>query len=147
MQRLRAGPLIGLAPDQSEIWLDGGHNPHGAIAAAQFMADREEQDSRPLYLICGMLRSKDPVGFLAAFAGLARHVTTIAIEGEENALGAGSLFDAAQAAGLDATPADGLEDAMMQISGWARSRPAEGSPRILICGSLYLAGHVLKENS
>lgn len=147
LQRLKRGPLIELAPDGAEIWLDGGHNPHAAEAVAQFLADREEQASRPLYLICGLLKSKDAKAYFAPFEGLARHATTIAIAGEENAYGSGTLYDAARAAGLEATPAEDLDDAMMQISAWARARPGEGSPRILIGGSLHLAGHVLKDNA
>jgi dihydrofolate synthase/folylpolyglutamate synthase len=93
-----------------------------------------------------MLSTKDAVGFLSAFRGLARHVTTITIPDEELSLGAGSLYDAARASGLDASPADDLEDAMLQISAWSRARPEQGPPRILICGSLSLAGRVLREN-
>ena len=146
LQRLNRGPLVELAPEGAEIWLDGGHNPHAAAAVAQFLADREEQAPRPLYLICGLLNSKDAQGYFAAFEGLARHVSTVTIAGEENAFGAGTLYDAARAAGLEATPADDLEDAMMQISAWVRSRPDEGPPRILVGGSLHLAGLVLKDN-
>jgi dihydrofolate synthase/folylpolyglutamate synthase len=146
LQGLKRGPLVDLAPEGAEIWLDGGHNPHAAAAVAQFLADREEQASRPLYLICGLLKSKDAKGYFASFEGLARHVSTVAIAGEENAYGAGTLYDAARAAGLDATPADDLEDAMMQVSAWARSRSDEGPPRILIGGSLHLVGQVLKDN-
>jgi dihydrofolate synthase/folylpolyglutamate synthase len=136
-----------LAPEGAEIWLDGGHNPHAAAAVAQFLADREEQASRPLYLICGLLKSKDARAYFAPFEGLARHVMTVTIAGEENAYGSGTLYDAARAAGLEATPAEDLDDAMMQISAWVRSRPGEGPPRILIGGSLYLAGQVLKDNA
>jgi dihydrofolate synthase/folylpolyglutamate synthase len=93
-----------------------------------------------------MLKTKDAVGFLSSFKGLARHVTTVPIEGEAASLGAGGLYDAARASGLDASPADDLEDAMMQVAAWSRARPGEGPPRILICGSLYLAGVVLAEN-
>ncbi len=146
LQLLKGGTLVELAPEGAEIWLDGGHNPHGATAVAQFLADREEQVQRPLYLICGLLQSKDAQAYFAPFAGLARHVTTISIEGEANSYGSGSLYDAARGAGLEATPADSLDDAMMQISAWARSRPDEMSPRILIGGSLYLAGQVLLDN-
>ncbi len=146
LQRLTHGPLIGMAPKNAEVWLDGGHNPHGASAVARAMADLEDRAERPLYLICGMLRTKDAVGFLSAFRGLARHVTTVAIAGEDASLGAGALYDAARDAGLEAAPADDLEDAMMQVSAWARSRPKEPAPRVLICGSLYLAGQVLAEN-
>lgn len=147
MQRLSRGALVELAPKSSEVWLDGGHNPHAANVIAQALADFEERSPKPLYLICGMLKTKDAAGFFAPFRGLVRHVTTVAIEGETVSRGAGDLYDVARAAGFDATPADDLEDAMMQVTAWARARPGEGPPRILICGSLYLAGNVLAENS
>jgi dihydrofolate synthase/folylpolyglutamate synthase len=146
MQRLSRGPLIDLAPNGAEVWLDGGHNPHGGAVVARAIADFEERTPKPLYLICGMLKTKDAVGFLSSFHGMARHIVTIAIEGEEASCGAGELYDAARASGLDASPADSLDDAMMQVSAWARARPFEGPPRILICGSLYLAGRVLAQN-
>jgi dihydrofolate synthase/folylpolyglutamate synthase len=146
MQRLTRGPLVGLAPKSSEVWLDGGHNPQGAAAIARAIADFEERAEKPLYLICGMLKSKDAEGFLGAFRGLARHVATVAIEGEPASRGSGELYDAARAVGLDAGPAEDLEDAMMQVAAYSHARPHEGPPRILICGSLYLAGRVLAEN-
>jgi dihydrofolate synthase/folylpolyglutamate synthase len=146
LQRLTKGPLIEAAPKGAEVWLDGGHNPHGGAAVAQSMADLEERSPKPLYLICGMLRTKDAVGYFLPFRGLAKHVTTIAIPGEAASLGAGALYDAVRDAGLEATPADDLTDAMMQVSAWSRAREAEGAPRILISGSLYLAGKVLREN-
>jgi dihydrofolate synthase/folylpolyglutamate synthase len=147
LQRLTRGPLIALAPGGAEVWLDGGHNPHAAHAVAQALADFEERSEKPLYLICGMLKTKDAAGFFAPFRGLARHVTTLSIPGEPASRGAGDLYDAARKAGLEASPADDLEDAMMQVAGWASGRPGEGPPRILLCGSLYLAGVVLAENS
>ena len=147
LQRLTKGPLIALAPHDAEIWLDGGHNPHGAAAVSRALADLEERSPKPLYLICGMLKTKDARGFLEPFGGLARHVTTVQIEGEPASRGAGELYDAARAVGLNATPADDLEDAMMQVDAWARAHPGDPAPRILICGSLYLAGRVLAENS
>lgn len=147
MQRLTRGPLVDAAPEGAEIWLDGGHNPHGGAVVAQTMADFEERAPKPLYVICGMLKTKDAVGYLLPFRGIARHVTTIAIAGEQASLGAGALYDAARMAGLEASPADDLLDAMMQVSAWARARESDGSPRILICGSLYLAGQVLRDNS
>jgi dihydrofolate synthase/folylpolyglutamate synthase len=146
LQHLSHGPLVADAPDDSEIWLDGGHNPHCAAAVSRAIADLDEKVDRPLYLICGMLKTKDAVGFLAAFKGLARHVVTVPIPGAEAGLGAGALYDAARRAGLDAAPAEDLEDAMLQVGAWARAHPKEPPPRILICGSLYLAGHVLAEN-
>ena len=147
LQRLVRGALIAAAPDGAEVWLDGGHNPHGAHAIARAMADFEEKSPKPLYLICGMLRTKDACGFLAAFRGLARHVMTVGIAGAEASMGAGELYDAARRAGLDASPADDLEDAMLQVSALARIGDPHSAPRILICGSLYLAGKVLEENS
>ena len=146
LQRLSHGPLVVDAPDDAEIWLDGGHNPHGAAAVSRAIADLEEKIDRPLYLICGMLKNKDATGFLSAFRGLARHVVTVAIPGEAASMGAGALYDAARAAGLDAAPAEDLEDAMLQLNAWARAHGRETPPRILICGSLYLAGKVLAEN-
>src|SRR2546430_1356993 len=56
LQRLTRGPLIALAPERAEVWLDGGHNPHAAHAIAQALADFEEKSEKPLYLICGMLK-------------------------------------------------------------------------------------------
>ena len=147
LQRLRRGPLIDTAPDGAEVWLDGGHNPHGAQAVSQAIADLEDKMELPLYLICGMLNNKDAVGFLAEFRGLARHVVTVSIPSAEASMGAGALYDAARAAGLDADPAEDLDDAMLRLSAWARAHPKEPPPRILICGSLYLAGEVLAENS
>ena len=147
LQRLTRGPLVGALPKGAEVWLDGGHNPHGARAIAHALADLEERSSRPLYLICGMLNTKDPRGFFAAFRGLARHVTTIAIPGEPLSFGPGQLYDAARAEGLEADPAPSLEDAMLQVGARAAMTNAKTAPRILICGSLHLAGAVLKENS
>jgi dihydrofolate synthase/folylpolyglutamate synthase len=145
LQRLYKGPLVESAPKGSEVWLDGGHNPHGAEAVSRAMADMEEHGERPLYLICGMLANKDALGYLRAFNGLARHVVTVAIAGEAS-LGAGALYDVARRAGLDSAPAEDLDDAMLQITAWTRLDDQDVAPRILICGSLYLAGKVLAEN-
>lgn len=146
LQRLTAGPLLDCAPENAEVWLDGGHNPHGARAVAQAIADLEEHGERPLYLICAMLANKDAVGFMSVWRGLARRVATLAIPGQDNSFGAGALYDAARAAGLEAAPAEDLEDAMLQVTAWSRLDGDNVPPRILICGSLYLAGQVLAEN-
>ena len=147
LQRLSHGPLVESAPHGAEVWLDGGHNPHGAEAVSRAMADMEEHGERPLYLICGMLANKDALGYLRSFQGLARHVVTVAIPGEAGSLGAGALYDMARRAGLDAAPAEDLDDAMLQVTAWTRLDSQETPPRILICGSLYLAGKILAENS
>jgi len=147
LQRLHKGPLVEAAPKGAEVWLDGGHNPHGAEAVSRAMADMEEHGERPLYLICGMLANKDALGYLRAFDGLARHVVTVAIPGEAGSLGAGALYDIARRAGIDSAPAEDLDDAMLQVMAWTRLDAQDMPPRILICGSLYLAGKVLAENS
>lgn len=147
MQRLTRGPLVSAAPKDAEVWLDGAHNPHGARALAHAIADLEESTPRPLYLICGMLQTKDPRGFFAAFRGLAKHVTTVDIPGEAASLGAGQLYDAARAEGLDAHPAPSIEDAMLQIEARNQLVKSKTPPRIVLCGSLRLAGAVLRENS
>ena len=147
LQRLHKGPLVEAAPKGAEVWLDGGHNPHGAEAVSRAMADMEEYGERPLYLICGMLANKDALGYLRAFDGLARHVVTVAIPGEANSLGPGALYDIARRAGIDSAPAEDLDDAMLQVTAWTRLDAQDMPPRILICGSLYLAGKVLAENS
>jgi dihydrofolate synthase/folylpolyglutamate synthase len=147
MQRLTRGPLVNAAPKDAEIWLDGAHNPHGGRALAHAIADLEETHPRPLYLVCGMLQTKDPRGFFAAFRGLAKHVTTVEIPGDAASLGAGQLYDAARAEGLDAHPAPSIEDAMLQIEARAQLAKSKTPPRIVLCGSLRLAGAVLRENA
>ncbi|TNE37366.1 MAG: bifunctional folylpolyglutamate synthase/dihydrofolate synthase [Alphaproteobacteria bacterium] len=140
MQRLTRGPLAELAQGKAELWLDGGHNPHAAAALSQTLADLEDKAPRPLHLIFGMLKNKDAQGYLAAYQGLARHVSVVPIPGED-AHDTDTLYEAARKLGLEADKAASVEDALAQIL----ARPQE-APRILICGSLYLAGQVLKEN-
>jgi dihydrofolate synthase / folylpolyglutamate synthase len=146
LQRLTRGPLVSAAPKGAEVWLDGAHNPHAARALALAIADLEDNNPRPLYLIAGMLQTKDVRGFFQAFRGLAKHVTTVAIPGEAASLGAGQLYDAARAEDLEADPAPSIEDAMLQIAARAALTKSKTPPRILICGSLHLAGVVLREN-
>ncbi len=139
MQRLTAGPLTDLLKPGSELWLDGGHNPAAGAALAQTMADLEERAPRPLHLIVGMLGLKDAEGFLCHFRGLARHVIAVPIPGaHEQPFTPETLAEAAQNAGLSAEPATGIEEALQRCD-----TRFPGPKRVLICGSLYLAGHVL----
>lgn len=138
MTRLTSGHYADLAPEDAELWLDGGHNPAAAAALTQSLAELEERVPRPLVLILGMLNSKDPRGYLEPFAGLASKIMTVTIPGEENALTADELSDMARTMGFDAEPAGSLEAALE-----AATIDPHQPPRILICGSLYLAGHVL----
>ena len=142
LQRLAQGRLVELAPVGSELWLDGGHNPDGGRAIAAALADLEERVSRPLVLIVGMLASKDCAGFLSNFTGLARRMIAVPVPGAEKGLSAEAVADAARAIGLAATSRDNLEEALDA----ARKLDLDPPPRILITGSLYLAGEVLREN-
>ncbi len=139
MQRMASGPLTDLLRPGSELWLDGGHNPAAGAALSQTMADLEERASRPLHLIVGMLGIKDAEGFLRHFRGLTRHVVTVPIPGaHEQPFTPEALAEAAHKAGLPAEAASGVEEALQLCD--ARF---PGPKRVLICGSLYLAGHVL----
>jgi dihydrofolate synthase/folylpolyglutamate synthase len=142
LQRLAAGRLVDLAPAGSELWLDGGHNPDGGRAIAAALADLEERVSRPLLLIVGMLANKDCAGFLSNFTGLARRMIAVPVPGAEKGLTAEAVADAARAIGLPATSRDNLDEALEA----ACKLDLDPPPRILITGSLYLAGEVLREN-
>ena len=142
MQRLGQGKLAELAPPGSELWLDGGHNPDGGRIIAAALADLEERVSRPLVLIVGMLTTKDNAGFLRNFAGLARKLIAVPVPDQEKGMPAEDLSAVARDAGLSATSRDDVESALEAV-GKLELDPA---PRILITGSLYLAGEVLKAN-
>ncbi len=136
MQRLRRGPLVEAA-GTAEVWLDGGHNPAAGVALAEAVGRLPE---RPLHLIVGMLRTKDIEGFLRPLAGSAATLQGISIPGEAATLSAEETVAAARAAGLAAEAATDVGAAVARIA----TEAAGG--RILICGSLYLAGRVLREN-
>jgi len=142
LHRLAHGALVELAPAGSELWLDGGHNPDGGRAVAATLADLEERVSRPLVLIVGMLASKDCAGFLSNFAGLARRMIAVPVPGVEKAMSAEVLADTARGIGLSATSRDNLSEALEAV----RKLDLDPPPRILITGSLYLAGEALREN-
>jgi dihydrofolate synthase/folylpolyglutamate synthase len=142
LQRLASGPLVALAPRGAEVWLDGGHNVAGGRVLGEAMADLEAEAPRPLIVICGALATKDTTGFLAAFRGLARQVFAVPIPGEHAGRSPQDVAAAASRAGLVAECADGVPDALARIAAQSWDRP----PRILIAGSLYLAGHALGAN-
>jgi dihydrofolate synthase/folylpolyglutamate synthase len=142
LQRLAHGSLVQLAPAGSELWLDGGHNPDGGRAVAAALADLEERVSRPLVLIVGMLASKDCEGFLRNFTGLARRLIAVPVPGAEKGLTSEAVADIARTIGISATSRDNLAEAFDA----ARKLDLDPAPRILITGSLYLAGEALREN-
>jgi dihydrofolate synthase/folylpolyglutamate synthase len=142
MQRLTAGRLVDPVKDRiGEIWLDGGHNAGSAAAVAEVLADLEERAARPLRLVMGMVDTKHPATFLEPFAGLVRSLIAVPVPGHA-AFEPGALVEAAAALGIDAKPADSVEAALADIA----DRDETPAPRVLICGSLYLAGHVLDLN-
>jgi len=143
MQRLVSGTLVDQGPPGCEIWLDGGHNAEGGRVAAAALGDLEERVSRPLVVIVGMMANKDAGALLANFAGLTRHIMAVQIPDRENAMPPERLADAARALGMRVENAASVEAALHALSRLAYEVP----PRILITGSLYLAGHVLAVNS
>ncbi len=86
MQRLTSGRLVALAPADSEVWLDGGHNADGGRVIAAALGDLEERVPRPLVVIAGMMANKDATGFLANFAGQTRHIIAVKIPGRDGAM-------------------------------------------------------------
>jgi dihydrofolate synthase/folylpolyglutamate synthase len=141
MQRLTHGRLADHAPAGSELWLDGGHNADGGRAIAAALADLEERVSRPVVVIVGMLSTKDCAGFLKNFSGLARRVIAVPIH-QDKAVPPGELAEIAADVGIPALARDNLESAI-DLAGKLELDP---TPRILITGSLYLAGEVLAAN-
>ena len=141
LQRLTAGPLAARAPEGAELWLDGGHNAAGGIALAHAMCELEERYSRPLVLVAGMLGTKDVAGFLAPFAGLARALIAVPVPGDHAGQPPQAVAAAATALGI---PARVAPDVGTALDGIAIS--ADGPPRVLIAGSLHLAGAVLEAN-
>ncbi|UWQ95713.1 bifunctional folylpolyglutamate synthase/dihydrofolate synthase [Rhodobacteraceae bacterium M385] len=136
MQKLRSGPLADTAP-MAELWLDGGHNPHASRAIA---ATLETLPKRPTYLICGMLNTKDVTGYMAPLRPWAKSLTAVSIPGQTATLSAEDTASAAQAAGLETHIAPSVDEALAQIIA------TDPTARVLICGSLYLAGEILKTN-
>ena len=136
MQRLRVGPLVAMAPGV-ELWLDGGHNPAGAVAVAATLA---RMPARETYLICGMLNTKDVRGYMLPLAPHVTRLHAVSIPGEANTLPADVTCNAASSAGIPAVTAGSVADALKAI---VQDAP---KARVLICGSLYLAGGVLREN-
>src|SRR5215813_989677 len=142
LQRLSQGRLVALAPEGSELWLDGGHNPDGGRAVAAALADLEERVSRPLVLIVGMMATKDHEGFLRNFTGLARRVMAVPIQGQEKSLPPETIAETVRRVGMPAESHDGIKAALAAVARLDLEQP----PRILITGSLYLAGEVLALN-
>jgi len=138
LQRLSRGPLIDAA-GEAEIWLDGGHNPAAGHALAEAVT---RLDARPLHLICGMLKTKDVSGYLSPLAKVAQSLQAITIPGETATLSGEETAALATSSGFaHAATATSAREAVQAIVA------ATPQARILICGSLYLAGAILRENA
>ena len=137
MQKLNTGPIIDSAA-HAEIWLDGGHNPAAGQAIGHHLGTLSK---RPTYLICGMLNTKDISGYLDPIAPHVEKLIAVSIPGEMNTLPAADTAAAARDAGMQAETADDVLRAAREI---VKNDP---NARILICGSLYLAGNILRNHA
>ncbi|MEM6384232.1 MAG: folylpolyglutamate synthase/dihydrofolate synthase family protein [Pseudomonadota bacterium] len=137
LQKL-TGALAQRAPS-CDVWLDGGHNAGGGQALAEAMADLEDRVQRPLYLVTGMMRTKEATDFFRPFEGLARQVIAVPIPDHVKALDTVAVAASASETGTFASVASSVEQALAEIE-----ESAQEPARILICGSLYLAGHALQ---
>ncbi|MFD1344519.1 glutamate ligase domain-containing protein, partial [Litorisediminicola beolgyonensis] len=129
------GPLAEAAPE-AQLWLDGGHNP----AAGEALAAHLAATPRETHLICGMMNTKDVTGYLRPLASQAGRLIAVSIPGETNTLPADDTARIAASVGFQAETAPDVATALQRL---VKTAP---SARILICGSLYLAGTVLREN-
>ncbi|MEM8877321.1 MAG: folylpolyglutamate synthase/dihydrofolate synthase family protein [Pseudomonadota bacterium] len=136
LQRVSSGPLLASLPLGSELWIDGGHNASAGKALAEALADLQDRAQKPLVLVCGMLNTKDPIAYLEPFSGLAGQVLTVSVSGSEAGIAPLHLAEVAQQCGIPAEATDGLRNAMTRAGD-------NGPARVVICGSLYLAGEAL----
>jgi dihydrofolate synthase/folylpolyglutamate synthase len=140
LQQLKRGPLVAMLRPSDELWLDGGHNEDCGIALAGMARRWAEHDGKPLHLIFGMLTSKDAQGFLRPLSGLAQAAHAVTVEGHA-AYTAEEAAERARGVGIPCAPAASITAALQQALA-----QSSGPRRILICGSLYLAGTVLAQN-
>ena len=139
LQRLATHNSFLSALEGSDIWLDGGHNPHAGLHIARALQDLKNKDGLPLFLIAGMLNTKDASGFFAPFKGVADQVLTVPIPDELNSLSAEALAGHADKGGVSAVPFNSAEAAIEWLSGMDKPM------RVLFCGSLYFAGYILRQ--
>jgi len=132
LQRLH-GRLAALLPSGWELWLDGGHNPGGGLALAEHLRTWSD---RPIHLVVGMKQSKDAAEFLQPLLPLAGTVWAVAEVDQHDARPVEAIIEAS---GGVAKPGPHVVDAL-------RALPRDRAARVLICGSLYLAGEVLKQD-
>lgn len=140
MQQITKGKLINLLPDGSEVWIDGAHNMAGGYVAANLMADM--QDDKPLFIICGFTKNRDPKSILQFFKGHARFIAGVLVETEPSATHGDKIATEARSIGFASDGFDSIEDALSSFK-----TIENRSLRVLFCGSLYLASDALKLNN
>ncbi|MEO1493227.1 MAG: folylpolyglutamate synthase/dihydrofolate synthase family protein [Pseudomonadota bacterium] len=138
MQRITSGPLLDALPDGSELWLDGGHNAAAGEAIAAVLDDWHAAGTEAPHLIVGMLETKTAEDFLRPLAPRTAQMVTVAIPDTQATYTAETLAEIAQSVGALASAAPSVEEALSKIT-----KDSTAPVRVLICGSLYLAGHVL----
>ncbi len=144
MQRIGSGALLNAAPNGAEIWVDGGHNPGAGQAIAEALAEQEERRPAPLFMIAGMIDTKDQTGFFRPFKGIVRHVYATPITSSDAGVPNDELAVRAMEAGLSAEPVSSIASALKLLRDtWGE---AEMPPRIIVCGSLRQAGEALRLN-
>lgn len=141
MQRLSRGPLSDALPSGAELWLDGGHNASAGEALAAILDDWRARNPLPVHVVAGMLETKAAADFLRPLGPRAASLTTVTIPGAQASYTAEALAGIAEGIGARACPAASVDEAVQRIAAGAQA-----PYRVLICGSLYLAGHVLAAN-
>ena len=143
MQNLLKGDLVRSLPPHVEIWLDGGHNEAAGARISETFDHMHQRDPLPLFMICGMMSTKDQASYLRHFQPLVERIITVDIPGESAATPAAELAAIGIKTGIDTQPATSLEEAIDTLYPYLQRQPS----RLLIGGSLYLAGQVLRTNS
>jgi dihydrofolate synthase/folylpolyglutamate synthase len=146
MQKLHNGTLFDILPNDIEIFLDGGHNESGAIAVTEEIKRQCLKDGRKVSIILGMINSKDPVSFAKFFSPLADDIYVVAIPNIPAALSSKELSDILGASNILADPCEGCCDAARRIAGNIERGKYNAHRKVVICGSLYLAGHILADH-
>jgi len=140
-ERLKPGRLKDDAGDL-DIWIDGGHNPHAGRRLARELSRLQDRDPVPLVMIAGMLTTKEPHGFFKAFSGLLDQVITLPVNNSDAGFDPHQLAAIVEECGFRASSQATIAAALEKICTDFGGRPV----RVLICGSLYLIGEVLREN-
>ena len=136
MQKLSTGPILKVL-GHSDVWLDGGHNPAAGKALASYLSNHNK---KPTVLICGMLKTKDVAGYLSPFSNLVEFLAAVSIPNEQNTLSAGETAKYANDLGIKSRSFRSISEGIQFV---ANHFP---NCQVLICGSLYLAGHILRKN-